>query len=184
MRVNKANSAINSVSFRNKTDSWYKFCMQFSFRNGQEYLANNSKDIYFRGFLSNLFLRPSCHNCSFKGFPRRSDITLADFWGVEKIYPELYNQNGTSLVIINSKKGNEVFESVNNDLIYSECDFNESIKYNSPALISVKPHSKRSNFFKKVREDNFEKEINNSLKNSIFKRGKYFIKRFFIKLKK
>lgn len=180
-RVNIANSSINSVSFRKKTNTWQKYCLQLTFNDGTKYLANNSEDIYFRGFLSNLFLRPSCHNCSFKGFPRRSDITLADFWGIEKVYPELYNQNGTSLVIINSKKGNEVYESVNNDLFYFECDFNESIKYNSSALVSAKPHSKRNDFFKKVREDNFEQQINSSLKNSIFKRGKYFIKRFFIK---
>lgn len=49
--------------------------------------------------------RPSCHNCKFKGFPRIADITLADFWGVEKYLSKDYDNNlGTSMVLLNSEK--------------------------------------------------------------------------------
>lgn len=63
------------------------------------------KDLYSRAYHSGMIDRPSCYSCQFKGYPRIADVTLADFWGVEKVAKELDNDTGTSAILINSEKG-------------------------------------------------------------------------------
>ena len=57
-----------------------------------------------KGFLKDLYLRPSCYDCKFKTLQRASDITLADFWGIEKIIPEINVEKGVSLCWASSEK--------------------------------------------------------------------------------
>lgn len=74
------------------------------------------------GYLtSNLYIRPSCGDCSFKGVPRQGDITLADFWGIDK---SLDDDKGISMVLLNSERGIKLFERVKNNLIVYERDLN------------------------------------------------------------
>ena len=67
-------------------------------------------------YLNNLCLRPSCYQCHSKGNFRKSDITLGDFWGVEKVCSEMYNEKGTSLILINSEKGKKIFGKIKRNL--------------------------------------------------------------------
>jgi len=63
-------------------------------------------------FLSDIALRESCYNCNFKLGNKYSDITLGDFWGVKNVYPEMYDKKGVSAIIINTEKGNKLFELI------------------------------------------------------------------------
>lgn len=51
-----------------------------------------------KGFLSNVYLRPSCHSCKCKNGISHSDLTLADFWGIDIIAPDFYDDKGVSLI--------------------------------------------------------------------------------------
>jgi hypothetical protein len=74
-----------------------------------------------KGFLRDLCLRPSCYQCSFRQEHRESDFTLADFWGLENLLPELDDNKGMSLVIVNSANAKKIF----NDLLYLETPKND-----------------------------------------------------------
>ena len=63
------------------------------------------KSHYMKAFLSDIILRPSCYECRAKGGRSNSDITLADFWGISSIFPEMNDDKGTSMVFINTDKG-------------------------------------------------------------------------------
>lgn len=80
--------------------------------NENYYDVEHEKDVYMKAFLSNISLRDSCTSCKFKKENRVSDITLADFWGINYIKPEMNDEKGTSLVIffedINKKSFDEV----------------------------------------------------------------------------
>ena len=65
---------------------------------------------YMQAFLGNLILRPSCYRCKAKEGRSHSDITIADFWGIEKEYPEMFDNKGTSLIIIGSERGEKVID--------------------------------------------------------------------------
>ncbi len=105
------NSGIKEFSFRDKTLGWKKFGTKIIFNNNNEYFRTHRKDPFMIGFLRNIYLRPVCYACPFSKIPRVSDITLGDFWGVPK---EIDDPRGVSAVIINTPKGEKLFEKVSN----------------------------------------------------------------------
>ncbi len=103
-----------------------------------------------QGFLHDLYLRPSCYACSFKTLNRQSDITLADFWGVDNILPGFDDDKGTSLILINSEKGEETFLSVADKVNYESVDISQAVLYNPSAVKSVNYNPQRAKFFKEL----------------------------------
>lgn len=77
-----------------------------------KYVNSHNNNSFIKAFLTDLCLRSSCYNCCSKTLHRNSDITLADFWKVKEVYPEMYDNKGTSLVSINSKKGQIIFNKI------------------------------------------------------------------------
>lgn len=140
-------SKIVSINFRNKETGWKSFSIKCIFENNNIYINKASDDLFMKGFLRNLYLRPSCYNCNFKQIDRSSDITLGDFWGIEYILPEFYDKLGVSLVILHSDKGKIIFDAVKNEFVFNEVNWEQSIKYNLSAIESVKINKNRKNFF-------------------------------------
>lgn len=156
-REAKAAAKLRRTFFRHKKYGWKRYSVQFEFTNCTEYLQIIYNDLYMRSFLRNMCLRNSCYECSFKSKYRQSDITLADFWGVEKICPSMDDDKGTSLVILNSDKGRQLFESIKESVVYQEVELDEAIKYNSAMISSApRPHN-RDEYMEKVLAGNFEK---------------------------
>lgn len=102
-------------------------------------------DLYLRGFLQNLYLRPSCHYCKFCLQNRPVDVTLADFWGVKNVVPEMYDMKGTSLLVIHSEKGKKLVRQLN--MRKEEVSFLQSIQYNPSMLYPAQPSPHRAEFF-------------------------------------
>lgn len=107
MLERKYNSKIVHVSFRDKTVGWQKYSLKCNYINGAEYRQTVEDDLYLRGFVQSLFLRLSCYHCAYKNENYKSDITIGDFWGVEKLFPKLKENRGVSLVIAHTEKGEE-----------------------------------------------------------------------------
>lgn len=102
----------------------------------------------------NLCLRPSCYQCHSKGNFRKSDITLGDFWGVEKVCSEMYNEKGTSLILINSEKGKKIFGKIKRNLKIKEINIEEAIKYNESIYKSAFENKKREKFMSEIDKKN------------------------------
>lgn len=129
--------------------------MDINFTDGSVYTKSMKWDLYLRLFLKNIILRPSCYNCHSKSLNRESDITLADFWGVERFVPEMADDKGTSISLINTPKGNDIFNGVKDKLIYKEIDINDAVKFNKPSYQSVDKNPLREYYFEKFDEKNF-----------------------------
>lgn len=114
------NSKIIDISFRNKKDGWKNFGFMFKTRDGNEIYERAGDNIYMQGFLKDLYLRPSCYDCKFKTLNRASDITLADFWGVEKMLPEMETAKGVSLCWASSEKGKNILIEVLEQTVYKK----------------------------------------------------------------
>lgn len=147
LQEKKAASKTRRTFFRHKKYGWKMYSIQFIFENCTEYIQIINDDLYMRGFLANLYLRPSCYDCKFKGTKRPSDITLADFWGVENVCPEMYDNKGTSLLILNSEKGKKLFSLISDSTVNKQVDLNTAISFNSAAIKSVSMPKKREDFF-------------------------------------
>ncbi len=103
---------ICSVNFRNKLYGWKDYGLQINCRNGKVVYEPFRESLFMKCFLKDLDLRPSCYDCPAKGGKSGSDITLGDFWGVQRYFPELDDDKGLSAVMINSEKGKSLFEAV------------------------------------------------------------------------
>jgi coenzyme F420-reducing hydrogenase beta subunit len=103
-----------AVSFRDKRTGWRRSSISVKFADGAEYCRPGEENRYMQLFLRDICLRPSCHSCRFKSFPRLSDLTIGDAWGIEKQMPELDDDRGISLVMINTPKGHRFLQNVKN----------------------------------------------------------------------
>lgn len=118
------NSKVTRVWFKYKDGGWKSSPKRtrLDFEDGHFVVKEGEENLFMYGYLSsNLYIRPCCGDCQFKGVPRKSDITFADFWGIEK---ELDDDKGTSLILINSEKGRDLFEKTKNYMEIYEKDFN------------------------------------------------------------
>ena len=158
------------ISFRNKDEGWKLFNLKFKYNEG-EYKKNQNTDVYMKAFLNNVSLRDSCYNCNFKKVSRISDITLADFWGIQKIMPKIDDDKGTSLVILNSEKGKKLFEKIKEKIDFKEVNFEEAIKYNPSMIKSVIKPQKRDSFFRDLENLDF-----NELEKKYFPEPKFIFK--------
>ncbi|MBU3159860.1 Coenzyme F420 hydrogenase/dehydrogenase, beta subunit C-terminal domain [Clostridium frigoris] len=160
------------ITFKCKDSSWKNYSISLLFSNNKEYKKVVMQDIFMKGFLQNLYLRPSCYDCKSKSLNRLSDITIGDFWGIENIVPELDDDKGTSLILVNSDKGKTMFNQLRDKMILKQVNCDEAIKYNSSAIESVPINSKRDKFFKNLdsRSDDISELISKYTKISFFKR--------------
>lgn len=140
--------SLKRIEFRAKVDSWSRFSMRFTY-DGGVYCESLHEDTYMRGFLRNLYLRPSCHRCIAKGVRRVSDVTLADFWGINNVCPEMNDDKGTSLVLLHSRKAREIWRDMGEELRTVSVG-QEALQYNSAGLRSVDVHPNRKAFFQNL----------------------------------
>lgn len=144
-------SVVTSVNFRDKSKGWKSYYMQVSLETSSEkkcYSVPFYEDWYMKTFLKNLILRPSCANCPARCGKSGSDMTIADFWGIESMCPDLDDDKGTSIVLINSPKGEVFFRMLHN--CYKEVDYSAICRFNPCFVQSFSPHPFRRVFFKKV----------------------------------
>ena len=119
---------------KSKEYGWRNLTQKVILANGKHVYETKDQSNYTKGYLqTGVYCRPSCYDCKFKGYPRMSDITLADFWGIEKVNNSMEKNLGTSLVMVNSKKGVAYFEKVKKRINYVEVPF-KSIESGNPSL--------------------------------------------------
>lgn len=161
------NIHINSIVFRDKQLGWRRYSLKLIMSASVAGQGENSilisepldKNVFLRGFMSNMFLRPSCHFCKCRESRSGSDITLGDCWGIEFESTDFNDDKGISLCMINTFKGEKYFMPENMDALSINIEFVR--KYNHSFNISDKMPSCRSEFFKFIdKESNIIPLIN------------------------
>lgn len=161
---------ITGISFRDKRLGWEKF--GFSVRgtatkgSGENSVFQSGKhnekerellfepmteNIYMRGFLRDIYLRPSCYACPSKRGKSHSDITLADYWNIQACHPEIYDTEGVSLILVNSENGKQCVEKL--DISLFKTTYNDALSGNPSIEHSVKRNAVSSYFWKQL--DNY-----------------------------
>lgn len=149
-RADQKKNIVESVTFRDKRNSWknYEVCM--SLTEGAEYRKPFYDETFMQMFLQDLCLRPSCYSCPFKKKNRVSDITLADFWGSGRVCPDMDDDKGLSLVIIHSLKGASLLEKVKNEMELREVPLEEALEGNPSMTRSCIKPDKRDEFMRNM----------------------------------
>ncbi|MCM1170960.1 MAG: Coenzyme F420 hydrogenase/dehydrogenase, beta subunit C-terminal domain [Clostridium sp.] len=179
----KYRSKVKRVWFKNKTYGWNRFSTRIDFLNGKKYIKDRYTDLFMRGYIEqNLYMRDCCEACLFKDFPRQSDITLADFWGVSHVDTALDEDKGTSLVMINSDKGFDFFSLLGKRIYARECKIEDAVKENNCIFQSAKKNRNSTKFLRLLDKFSFpvaflicsdkkktKKRIENILYNKIYR---------------
>ena len=143
---------IVNVNFRNKETGWHDYSIKYEYEDGTIENVKSRDDYFMKGFLKDYYLRESCYNCNFKMENKNAaDLVLGDFWGIEKVNKEADDNKGTSVIIINSDKGNELIERLNKDNIeLFDANYDDIVKYNPSSKYPANYKGPRSFIFEKA----------------------------------
>ena len=139
---------IKYLSFRDKRAYGWTVSTLINFDNGETYKKYRTDSSYMKSFLELMSLRKSCGNCPFAHIPRMGDLTIADFWNIDKYNKEYDDKKGTSMVLINNERGRHLFDLIRWKMILCEkvpLDFAK--KNNAQLYASSKLHPRRKRFF-------------------------------------
>lgn len=178
----KSGGKITSFRFRSKhkrpTGEHSEF---FYYINDKEYFGRSYEDPFYGSFLQGRTLRQSCYNCNFKGINRTGDITLGDFWGIEKSHGVFPTNLGHNLVMVNSEIGKNVFDSLLESLDCIKLSYEEAIKCNPSVCSSTPLPSKPVNYLSDKLFDNELKptiSFKDRIKNRLPWQVKMMIKKY------
>ena len=147
---------IKSIDFRSKSTGWKKYSFALTLSEAKAEGEKNTvllssvftENPYMNAFLSDLDLRPSCYACPAKSGKSGSDITIADFWGIEDVLPEFDDDKGVSVVLISSKNGIYWFNRILCN--YVMVSYESAIRANPSIFSSVKKAKNRNFFFYQI----------------------------------
>lgn len=137
---NQYKSKIISINFRDKNRiGWTGSRMSVRFANGKCYskFGIAIDDSYMKGFLLGFFFRPTCYVCPFAKSRRISDMTIGDFWGIDKYKDDFDYEKGVSLIFVNTALGNTVFNKAKKYLFWEAADFKQAAAENTHLLCPI-----------------------------------------------
>lgn len=143
--------AILDIKFHDKPNGWKRFNFTLSYdENDKSYILSsfNGDNHYMRAFLQDMILRPSCYSCQAKCGRSHSDITIADYWGIDQTIPQMDDDKGTSLLLVHTDKGREALDF--SQMKYVKSDYNDALRFNPAIERSAKPHRHRKDFFDRL----------------------------------
>ena len=146
--VTAGRKAIHDVQFRNKRNGWKAFNFTMAYNKDEQSVSlcsHHQQNHYMRAFLRDMILRPSCYQCQAKSGRSYSDITIADFWGINTVMPEMDDDKGTGLVLLNTDKGQAALDWSKTN--HKETTADIAIGHNPAYFRSVAAHPKRADFF-------------------------------------
>lgn len=124
-RIEEESGKIESLTFKDKRVDW-NHPISVARIGDKEIFLND----YVKVFYNRCALRPACHKCPYTRIKRNTDLTIGDFWGIDKVMPEFYDEMGNSLVLVHSEKGQKIFDQCKSSLEYKESNERECIQPN------------------------------------------------------
>ena len=152
----KLSAKLVGINYRCKDNSWSDFGLKIIDTNHKAMFISKDRDPYMLMFLKNYSLRPSCYECIAKQ-RKLSDLTIADFWGINEIYPEMNDGKGISFLISRTEKGSSLFDCIKSDIVYKKVSYEEGTKRNPMEYRSVERPEERNLFFDDMTKMSFGK---------------------------
>lgn len=173
---------VESIAFRDKRLGWKKFSFALSLSKASAAGEKNSvslsytlhENLFLRGFLYDLYLRPACYECVAKQLKSKSDITLGDYWKIDALRPDLDDDRGVSALCVNTERGRNALKNCSAINLW-EMPYEDLCCHNPALVCSCIKSSSRSVFWKNNR-NGFAKRIKKITEPSLKKRFVIFLK--------
>lgn len=133
------------INLRSKQTGWshYQYSNLFTYADGHAHADKSSESLYMKLFVGGYINRESCAYCQFKGYRRISDLTIGDFWGIWDIAPEMDDDKGTSVVLVQTRRGAALLERIADQLILKPVTMEEASRQNQAMLKTSQPNTRR-----------------------------------------
>jgi coenzyme F420-reducing hydrogenase beta subunit len=142
-----------SINLRSKTIGWSNYSYSNLFEYGQStHSSTSGNSLYMKLFVGGYINREACANCQFKGYSRVSDLTIGDFWGIWDIAPEMDDNKGTSVVLVQSEAGAAVLSQIRPRLVVKEVSLEEASCQNQAMLKTAALNERRDEAFGLIRD--------------------------------
>lgn len=139
----KMKGKIIGYDFRDKSCGW-----------GLDYMTKtktktkpSTLDPYYYHFLEGTTYRECCYRCNYCTKERVGDITIGDYWGVEKEHPEFYSAKGVSCFLVNSEKGMRLWNLIKSEFYFLESTFEQVARANHNLSHPTKRTSRRDSIY-------------------------------------
>ena len=148
---NRCAASVLFSCFRDKDEGWRSFSLKSFLKRDSEEKKFHSRNLYedsfLQIFLRNICLNRSCADCHYGKLPRIADITLGDYWNVADVHPEMDDDKGTSVVLLNNGHGEELFLSIADGIVQCDSTLEKAIAGNPCMIRSSKEDFRRQDFF-------------------------------------
>lgn len=173
----KHKAICSCVDFRNKKDfGWNSHVESIWLKTNSGKIKQIDSEVYATLFYEHSILRNSCYQCPYKDIVHPGDITIADYWGIDKAAPGFDDNKGVSLVLINNMKGAGIFDLLTN-IDYQKCELEKSMQ--PPLKAPFEKPKSREQFWEYYNSHSFNDTAfcygNYSLKMRIRKELKYIL---------
>ena len=145
----RRHSKLKSMAFRSKQKGWGLY-YYYSYLNGKNDFGESIQDAYFTDFLKGRNYRNCCYQCQYANTNRVGDITLGDFWGANNYFENIDISKGASLVLVNTDKGNALFNSIMHGISLHSAKIEWAIKGNQNLEHPTKINPLRTNYYTEV----------------------------------
>lgn len=144
----KYSSKLVSYCFRSKSKGWDNQRIVYRFANGKEVCIKPEQDANWMAFGFHLSLMDSCFHCRYRILERQADFSIGDFWGIENIKQNFNIKKGVSALLINTDKGQRMFNRIRSEVNYVTCSFEEISLKNTGLYKNFSLTPKRALFWK------------------------------------
>lgn len=154
---------LTDVQFRSKIIDWSRENSNktFLYKTTANEEIHNDERYYKLFFGKKTIMRPSCEDCNYTDIHRASDITIADYWGIEKYAPEWMDVKGVSVILVNNEKGAKLLEECSKNIHFEKRPAEESLNEQQRLREPVKFPENREQFWNDYRKYGFEYIIEN-----------------------
>lgn len=176
----KYGSKLNEFQFRYKKSRWKSYPVMAHFENGKSLINTLDVRLYTELYLTALPLIEKCYCCRFANLDRQSDLSIGDFWGIQKVMPSFPKGDGTSEILVNTEKGEHLMQIIKQqtDVLIEECHSDGYIKYQHNLCNPTSKPKAFDQFQKDYREKGFEYVLRVYGGNTAIGRLKHRIKKF------
>lgn len=181
----KKNIKITNFVFRDKSVGWgldakYEYLKKSKLKTQRLYYKLSS---FYNYYLKASTYRENCYHCKYACPSRIGDITLGDFWGVEKNQPDCLRENGgifdekkgISFCLVNSQRGAELFEKISSKINYVDSDFETISMQNGNLLKPTTMPPNRNELMDLYKQNGYEAVDRLYWKKIGYKKIYYFI---------
>lgn len=155
----KTGSTVQNFRFRSKEKHDWSLTYRIQLeKKGRIYTQEKIATLspYYSHFLQGVDYRESCYVCPYAQSNRPGDLTLGDFWGVERVLPDFYNADGVSAVLVNTPKGKELWDAISSHVTAQSVHVEQIIQNNGQLRAPTKRPSARNSIYNVLSECGYD----------------------------